>query len=54
MGPVDGESEFGDTELEDLVMLEGPQQFLQLTLEKQAGDFMKEEITDADNYANWI
>ncbi len=54
MGPVDGESEFGDTKLEDLVMLEGPQQILQLTLEKQAGDFMKEEITDADDYADWI
>ncbi|CAM6003706.1 unnamed protein product [Sphagnum balticum] len=54
VGPVDGESEFGDTELEDLVMLEGPQQILQLTLEKQAGNFMKEEITDADDYADWI
>jgi hypothetical protein len=54
VGPVDGESEFGDTELEDLVMLEGPQQILQLTLEKQAGDLMKEEITDADDYADWI
>jgi hypothetical protein len=54
VGPVDGESEFGDTELEDLVMLEGPQQILQLTLEKQAGDFMKEEITNADDYADWI
>jgi len=28
VGLVDGESEFGDTELEDLVMLEGPQQIL--------------------------
>jgi hypothetical protein len=54
VGPVDGESEFGDTELEDLAMLEGPQQILQLTLEKQAGDFMEEEITDADDYADWI
>jgi len=54
VGPVDGESEFKDTELEDLVMLEGPLQILQLTLEKQAGDFMKEEITDADDYADWI
>jgi len=24
VSPVDGESEFGDTELEDLVVLEGP------------------------------
>ncbi len=29
---VEGESEFGDTELENLVMIEGPQQILQLTL----------------------
>ncbi|CAN5950574.1 unnamed protein product [Sphagnum jensenii] len=27
---------------------------LQLTLQKQADDFMKEEITDADDYADWI
>jgi len=51
---VDDESEFGNTELEDLVLLEGPQQTLQLTLQEQADDFMKEEITDADDYANWI
>jgi hypothetical protein len=54
VGPVDGESKFGDIELEDLVMLEGPHQILQLTLEKQADDFMKEEITDDDDYADWI
>jgi hypothetical protein len=29
---VEGEFEFGDTELENLVMMEGPQQILQLTL----------------------
>ncbi|CAK9856145.1 unnamed protein product, partial [Sphagnum jensenii] len=52
--PVDDESEFGNTGLEDLVSLEGPQQILQLTLHKQADDLMKEEITDADNYADWI
>jgi hypothetical protein len=33
-------------------MLEGPQQILQLTLQNQADDFMKEDITDADDYAN--
>ncbi|CAM6077094.1 unnamed protein product [Sphagnum tenellum] len=54
VGPVDGESEFGNTELENLVMLEGPQQILQLTLQKQADDLMKEDITDVDDYANWI
>ncbi len=53
-GQVEGESEFGDTELEKLVMLEGPQQILQLTLQNQADEFMKEEITDADDYADWI
>jgi hypothetical protein len=52
--PIDDESEFGNTELEDLVLLEGPQQILQLTLQEQADDFMKEEITDADDYADWI
>ncbi len=52
--PVTNESEFGNTELEDLVVLEGPQQMLQLTLQEQADDFMKEEITDADDYADWI
>jgi len=51
---VADESEFGNTELEDLVLLEGPQQMLQLTLQEQADDFMKEEITDADDYADWI
>jgi hypothetical protein len=51
---VDDESEFGNTELEDLVLLEGPQQILQLTLQEQANDFMKEEITNANDYANWI
>jgi hypothetical protein len=51
---VEGESEFGDTELENLVMMEGSQQILQLTLQHQADDFMKEEITDADDYADWI
>ncbi|CAM6073884.1 unnamed protein product [Sphagnum tenellum] len=54
VGPVDDEYEFGNTELEDLVLLEGPQQILQLTLQKQADDLMKEEITDADDYADWI
>jgi hypothetical protein len=54
VGPVDGESEFGNTELEELVLLEGPQQILQLTLHEQADDLMKEEITDADDYADWI
>jgi hypothetical protein len=31
--PIEGESEFGDTELEELVLKEGPQQILQLALQ---------------------
>ncbi len=27
---------------------------MQLTLQEQTDDLMKEEITDADNYADWI
>jgi hypothetical protein len=53
-GQVEGESEFGDTKLENLVMLEGPQQILQLTLQNQVDEFMKEEITDDDDYVDWI
>jgi hypothetical protein len=52
--PIHDESKFGNTELEDLVSLEGPHQILQLILQEQADDFMKEEITDADDYADWI
>jgi hypothetical protein len=54
VGPDEGESEFGDIELENLVLLEGPQQILQLTLQDKADDFMKEEVTDDDDYADWI
>ncbi len=54
VGLVHDEFEFGNTEFEDLVLSEGPQQILQLTLQKQTDDLMKEEITDADNYADWI
>jgi hypothetical protein len=52
--PIDDEPEFGNTGLENLVLVEGPQQILQLILQKQADDFMEEEITDADDYAGWI
>jgi hypothetical protein len=50
--PIDDKSEFGNTELEELVLKEGPQQILQLTLQDQADDFMREEITDTDDYAD--
>ncbi len=52
--PIDEESKFGNTELEELVLKEGPQQILQLTLQDQADDFMREEISDFDDYADWI
>jgi len=51
---IDYEDEFGDTGMEELVKSEGPQEILQLILQEQADNFMKEEITDADDYADWI
>jgi len=47
-------TDFGDTELEQLVTREGPQQILQLTLQEQANCLMKEEIGESDDYADWI
>jgi len=52
--PIDDEPKFGNTEFENLVLLEGPQQILQLILQEQVDDFMEEEITNADDYADWI
>jgi len=54
VGPDGGVSEFGDTEFEDLVKKEGPQQILQLIMQNKADDLLKEELTDADDYADWI
>ncbi|CAK9213652.1 unnamed protein product [Sphagnum troendelagicum] len=54
VGPNEGVSKFGDTKFEDLVKNEGPQQILQLTMQNKANDFMREELTDADDYADWI
>jgi hypothetical protein len=51
---IDYENEFGDTELEELVKSKGPQEILQLIIQEQADDFMKEKITDFDDYADWI
>jgi len=53
-GIVEGESEFGNTELEDLVSKEGPQQILQLVLQDKVDNLLKEEITDDEDYADWI
>ncbi len=52
--PNGDELEFGNTKLENLVMLKGPQQILQLILQGHVDDFMEEEITYANNYADWI
>jgi predicted aspartyl protease len=51
---INGPSEFGDTELEELVLSEGPRQILQLTLQDKTTDFVEEEVTDGDDYADWI
>jgi hypothetical protein len=54
MKQFDKASEFGDTEFEELVLKEGPAQILQLTLQDRTDEFMKEEIPDSDDYADWI
>jgi hypothetical protein len=51
---VDYEDEFGEGELEKLVRSEGPPEILQLILQEQADGFMNEEVTDADDYADWM
>jgi hypothetical protein len=47
-------SEFGNTEFEELVLQEGPEQILLLTLQDQIDEFMKEEISESDDYGDWI
>jgi hypothetical protein len=51
---IDSEDEFVDTEFEELVSSEGPQEMLRLMLQEQADGIMTEEITDGDDYADWI
>jgi hypothetical protein len=46
--------EFVDAEFEDLVSKERPRQILQLTIQNETDNLMKEEVTDADDYADWI
>jgi len=46
--------EFVDAEFEDLVSKEGPLQILQLTIQNETDNLLKEEITDADDYTDWI
>ncbi|CAK9277182.1 unnamed protein product [Sphagnum jensenii] len=51
---VDYEDEFGEGELEKLVESEGPPEILQLILQEHADDFMNEEISEGDDYADWM
>jgi len=43
-----------DAEFEELVNSERPQEMLRLMLQEQADGIMTEEITDGDDYADWI
>jgi hypothetical protein len=54
MEQLDVAFEFGDTELEELVEEEGLARILQLTLQDRTDEFMKEEISDSDDYVDWI
>jgi hypothetical protein len=51
---IDCEDEFEDVDLEELVNSEGPQEMLRLMLQEQGDEFMAEEVTDSDDYADWI
>jgi hypothetical protein len=51
---IDCKDEFGDVELEELVSSEGPQEILRLMLQEQVDGFMAKEVTDADDYIDWI
>jgi hypothetical protein len=51
---VDYEEEFKDADLEELVNSEGPQEMLRLMLQEQGDALMIEELTDFDDYADWI
>jgi len=50
----DCEDEFANADLEELVNSEGPQEMLRLMLQEQGDEFMMEEVTDSDDYADWI
>ncbi|CAK9269732.1 unnamed protein product [Sphagnum jensenii] len=54
ISPVENTSEFEDTEFEDLIREEGLHQILQMTMQNKADELMKEELTDDDDYADWI
>jgi predicted aspartyl protease len=54
MKQCESEDEFGEDEMAKLIEAEGPLEILQLMLQEQADDFMSEEITEGDDYADWI
>jgi hypothetical protein len=54
MKQCESEDEFGEDEMAKLIEAEGPPEILQLMLQEQADDFMSEEITEGDDYADWI
>ncbi len=49
---IDPEDEFVDTDFEELVSSEGPQEMLRLMLQEQTDRIMTEEIADGDDYAD--
>jgi hypothetical protein len=51
---IDSKDEFVDAEFEELVSSEGPQEMLRLMLQEQVDGIMTEEITNGDDYADWI
>jgi hypothetical protein len=51
---IDCGDEFEDADLEELVNSEGSQKMLRLMLQEQGDEFMAKEVTDSDDYANWI
>ncbi|CAK9225763.1 unnamed protein product [Sphagnum troendelagicum] len=54
ISPVEDTSEFEDTNFEDLIREEGLHQIMQMTMQDKADELMKEELTDDDDYADWI
>jgi len=48
------EDEFKDADLEELVNSERSQEMMRPMLQEQGDEFMAEEVTDLDDYADWI
>jgi hypothetical protein len=51
---ISDDNEFWGNEFEDLVMSKRPQQILQLILQEQVDGFMEEEITNINDYVDWL